>query len=278
MRYVVLRDDDTNALTPVEYLERLYRPFLDRGLPVNLATIPNVCTDVTYGEGISEGYLVAKNGAAQKLIPMGENQKLVAYLRANSGYHIVQHGYSHEIIDGKCEFDQRDRAQIVRRIAVGRTLLREAGLGTSRTFVAPYDRFSPVSMAEVAKRFQVISTGWFEWRRMPARWWPRFAAKKFRRTPHWNVGSTILLSHPGCYLSYHRPCATVLDELRASLTRRRLTVLVTHWWEFFRDNMPNESMIAVLHKTAEFLANDPEIRVVSFEDVEQGNVPWDDGD
>ena len=29
MRYVVLRDDDTNFLTPPECLERLYRPFLD---------------------------------------------------------------------------------------------------------------------------------------------------------------------------------------------------------------------------------------------------------
>jgi hypothetical protein len=46
MRYVILRDDDTNALTPVECLERLYRPFLNLGLPVNLATIPKVRTDV----------------------------------------------------------------------------------------------------------------------------------------------------------------------------------------------------------------------------------------
>ena len=42
MRYVILRDDDTNTFTPVECLERLYRPFLDLGLPVNLAVIPNV--------------------------------------------------------------------------------------------------------------------------------------------------------------------------------------------------------------------------------------------
>jgi len=28
MHCVILRDDDTNALTPVEYLEQLYRPFL----------------------------------------------------------------------------------------------------------------------------------------------------------------------------------------------------------------------------------------------------------
>ena len=46
MRTVIIRDDDTNALTPVDCLERLYRPFLVRGLPVNLATIPEVRTDV----------------------------------------------------------------------------------------------------------------------------------------------------------------------------------------------------------------------------------------
>src|SRR5881394_914723 len=61
MRYVILRDDDTSALTPVECLERLYRPFLDRGLPVNLATIPKVRTDTIGTNGLSEGYLVAKD-------------------------------------------------------------------------------------------------------------------------------------------------------------------------------------------------------------------------
>ena len=57
MRYVILRDDDTNALTPVDCLDRLYRPFLDRGLPVNLATIPDVFTRTTLPDGQLEGYL-----------------------------------------------------------------------------------------------------------------------------------------------------------------------------------------------------------------------------
>ena len=65
MRYVILRDDDTNALTPPEYLEQLYRPFLDRGMPVNLAVIPNVRTDITYGDNILEGFLLTRNGTKQ---------------------------------------------------------------------------------------------------------------------------------------------------------------------------------------------------------------------
>ena len=57
MRYVIIRDDDTNALTPVACLEHLYRPFLDRGLPVNLAAIPDVSTDTRMAQGTLEGYL-----------------------------------------------------------------------------------------------------------------------------------------------------------------------------------------------------------------------------
>src|SRR5436309_2420389 len=78
MRYVILRDDDANALTPIDCLERLYRPWLDRGLPVNLAVIPNVRTDVTTPDHKPEGFLLGHNGAAQAL-PVGRNEKLVAY-------------------------------------------------------------------------------------------------------------------------------------------------------------------------------------------------------
>src|SRR5947199_5512544 len=100
MRYVILRDDDTNALTPVECLERLYRPFLDRGLPVNLATIPCVRTDACDASGGREGFLFAQQRPAAEVatsLPIGENEKLVRYLRDTPGYHIVQHGYDHSL-------------------------------------------------------------------------------------------------------------------------------------------------------------------------------------
>jgi hypothetical protein len=55
MHTVILRDDDTCAFTPRACLERLYRPFLQRGLPVNLAVIPEVRTDVRTPDGRLEG-------------------------------------------------------------------------------------------------------------------------------------------------------------------------------------------------------------------------------
>jgi len=263
MRYVILRDDDTNAFTSVEHLERLYRPFLDRGLPVNLATIPNVSTEVICPDGKREGFLRFANGKTQTHRAIGDNPALVRYLKESSGYHIIQHGYDH----GYHEFESGNQEDISRRLREGARLLTEAGLPRSRTFVAPYDRFSRVSLQETARHFDVISSGWFELGRLPYGWWPEYSLKKAFRRPHWKVGATRLLTHPGCLLSYHRPCSSMLDEIKKAVAGRKLTVLVTHWWEYFRGNHPDDAFIEVLHQTAAWLASQPEIKVIAFDDL-----------
>jgi hypothetical protein len=269
MRYVIIRDDDTCALTPIECLESLYRPFLERKLPVNLATIPNVRSDVFYPngplKGEPEGFLVAAKDVKPGAYAIGSNQKLVQYLKKNAGYNIVQHAYHHEFVNGKPEFDIHDRADIARRLDFGTQLLLEAGFAKPRTFVAPYDRITRESYFELAQRFKVISTGWFEWKRIPTPWWGRLLAAKLQRRKHWRVQGVTLLSHPGCLLSYQRPYETMLENLKNTVRSNHLIVLVTHWWEFFRGGDRDDKFIRVLHETADFLANEPEIKVVPFE-------------
>jgi predicted deacetylase len=272
MKYVILRDDDTNALTPIEYLERLYRPFLDKGLPVNLATIPNVCTDATWAEGKPELFLMAKSGAVPKNLPLGSNSKLVDYLKSNSGLHILQHGCRHEFVNKTYEFAQENRSDIVSRLEEGARYLLEAGFRRPSAFVAPNDQLSRTSFEEVAKRFRVVSTGWYEMRRLPMSWWPKYALKKTLRAPHWKIGETILLTHPGCHLSYHNSYNTMLDQIKRSIESRRLTVLVTHWWEYFRENKPDEPFINLLHETANYLAHQKDLKVISFDDLVEQKI------
>jgi hypothetical protein len=267
MKYVIIRDDDTNALTPIECLETLYRPFLERSLSVNLATIPNVRSDVFLPNGQPEGFLATSKGVKPGSYPIGSNQRLVAYLKENQNYKIVQHGYHHEFVGSCTEFDHENRADIARRLDHGTRHLLEAGFPRPRAFVAPYDRMTRVSYQEISKRFDLISTGWFELGRMPYKWWPQFFLRKIRNVRHWRAGKTILLSHPGCHLSYHRPYGTMLEEIKKSIASRRLTVLVAHWWEFYRTGEPDHPFINILHETAEYLAGDKEIKVISFEDV-----------
>ncbi len=208
-------------------------------------------------------------GEADETVPIAANEKLTAYLRSNSGFHIVQHGCHHHYL----EFDSADRKEIGRRLDKGARLLQEAGLSKPRVFVAPYDRLSRQSLNEVATRFRVLSTGWYELRRLPYSWWPRYGFKKLRKTAHWRVGRTLLLSHPGCLLSYHHTVSTMLGGIFHYLENQRLTVLVTHWWEYFRDGQPDESFIDFLHETASYLATHPHEKVTTFEALADGQVP-----
>jgi len=272
MRYVILRDDDTNALTPVDCLERLHRPLLERGLPVNLAIIPKVRTDTKSADGQPEGFLLArpKHDGSTAALPISSNESLVRYLRDQPGYHIVQHGYHHSL----SEFDSEHADDISDKLEQGARLLMEAGFPRPETFVAPYDRFSPTSLREVARHFRVISTGWFEWRQLPVSWWPRYGLKKIFKRPHWRISRTILLTHPGCLLSYQRPYAAMLEEVKQSVRSRQLTVLVTHWWEYFRGRRPDEPFLRIFHETADWLASQPDIKVISFADLLNGHGPF----
>lgn len=266
MRTVIIRDDDTNALTPIECLETLYRPFLSRGLPVNLATIPEVRLDARTPSGEREGFLPRVPNPAVETVALAESRALVDYLHGNPLYQIVQHGCYHDTF----EFDRTDRAEVIRRLERGTQRLQEAGFTGVEAFVAPHDKISPVAYEEIAKRFRVISTGWFEWQRIPGAWRPAYLFRKLRGAPHWRVGDTQLLSHPGCLLSYMRPFDTMLDTIKAAIARSDVTVLVTHWWEYFRDGKTDERFVRILHDTAEYLANTPDIRVVSFNSLVSG--------
>lgn len=263
MRPVIIRDDDTNAFTPPECLEQLYRPFLDRGMPVNLAVIPAVRRDAKTPDGKREGFLFAANGDAQDVNPIAKNTALVNYLRTEPHYRVAQHGCHHDTF----EFSIDDEAEVSRRIEQGAAHLAEAGFAAPKTFVAPHDKFSRAAFRKCADHFNVISTGWFELARLPHAWWPNYLVKKARKAPHWRAGNTLLLSHPGCLLSRFRQRDQILNQIKAAIANSPLTVLVTHWWEYFPDGKPDSDFIAVLHQTADYLARQPEIKVAAFDEL-----------
>lgn len=263
MRQVIIRDDDTNAFTPPECLERLYRPFLDGGMPINLAAIPAVRRNAKTPDGKPEGFLFAANGSAEEINPIGEHSALVHYLRSEPGYRIVQHGCHHDTF----EFDLKDEEEISRRLNLGTRFLADAGFSTPKTFVAPHDKLSRAAYRKSVDHFRVISTGWFELNRLPHAWWPNYFVKKARHRPHWRVGDTYLLSHPGCLLSRFRPRERILDQIKTAIAESPITVLVTHWWEYFPDGKADDSFIAVLHETADYLAGLQDVQVIGFDDL-----------
>jgi len=56
----------------------------------------------------------------------------------------------------------------------------------------------------------------------------------------------------------------MLDEIKRTVESRVLTVLVTHWWEYFCNNEPDPAFVHVLHQTADYLAQQRDVKVISF--------------
>ena len=267
MRYVILRDDDTNSLTPISKLELLYRPFLDAGLPVNLATIPNVDNEATLPDGTREVFLPIKlDPSLPRYNPIGNNKELVKYLKNNRGYTIAQHGYHHEFH----EFNSVNKEDISNRLNEGLRFLQEAGFPKPTTFIAPQDKLSKVSIKEITKRFPILSTNWYEINQIPSAWWPAYLWKKLRNNSHWKVGETILLSRPRGPLSKNLPLEGMVQEFKNTIAQRKLTVIINHYWEYFDGDKPNEPFVKILHHMCDYLKNSPDIKVISFNDLLHG--------
>ena len=260
---VIIRDDDTCALTPVACLERLYRPFLNRELPVTLATIPKVATDTKMPDGQPEGFIRNGREVDAGSVPLAEHPELLDYLRANPGFRIAHHGLTHEYF----EFTSTNAEALEAKLSEGQRLFEAAGLDRPKAFVAPYDQYSVEALRVLAKRFDVFSTGWFDRRKLPLSWLPGYVLKKLSRRRHWQAGGMELLTHPGCLLSYQRDFDTMLDTVKAAVRGGELTVLVTHWWEYFDGGEENERYIDVLHSVGEWLAGESDVEVVGFDDL-----------
>lgn len=266
MRYVVLRDDDANATTPPAQLEELYRPFLDRGMPVHLAVIPEVRADIVGPDGEIEGFIQGPNAGRPANLPVEENAALLDYLHHEPGFRILQHGLRHEFVRGHYEFERDDADDLRARIDLGKERLREAGFQDPTTFVAPQDKMSRVAMREVTKQFPIISTGWYDLGKVPRRLWaPYLLSKKVRHASHFRTGRNTFFTHPGCILSYQRDPSTIVPTLRAQVLSRDVTVIVSHHWEYFRGGAPNAPYIDALRSFGDWLASQKDIRVVTFD-------------
>jgi len=272
--YVCIRDDDVNAFTPPRMLHEAYRPLLRAGLPLNVAVVPAVETDVPIDavesnyfrqEGLRQTPIVPADARGRPgRHPMTDNVEMIRFVADHPGIEIAQHGYDHAFVGGEPEFCATGKADLAERLDRGRQVLADCFGAPPAFFVPPWDRVSQEGMALVRERFKGISlknghTGCF----------PRLTRLRLRLKP-WTgpflwLGRFLVLEHPGYVVTRFHVPAYMEEKTAALVAEETVVVLVVHHWEFFYDwDEPNEPFLHAWPGILQGLIDNPDVRIMSF--------------
>lgn len=135
---ILIRDDDTNFFTKVDMLRTIHSKAWDRGFKVSLSVVP-------FQKGTDDVSVPPEVRQTGLLYPIVNNEELIKFLKdkvQRQYIEILQHGFSHSIVDGyRGEFGvniskQRDNLQS------GRESLKNVLGFSPEFFVPPYDDIS----------------------------------------------------------------------------------------------------------------------------------------
>jgi hypothetical protein len=128
----IIRDDDLSYFSKREDIDFWYKDLFLENIPVSFSAIPFV-------KGSSDVY-VGSTAEKDKEYPIGENLELVQYLKDNlNNIEIMQHGCTHETIDGIYEFERK--SGLFKETKRGFEYLNNI-FGKIGIFVAPHDSIS----------------------------------------------------------------------------------------------------------------------------------------
>lgn len=149
----IIRDDDLNYFSTPADIERWYADIFAEGIPVGFSAIPFVSphSDV-HPFYPPETALQVED----KEYPIGGNQELVAYVKGNPLVEILQHGTTHETVNGVFEYARQVPPQDALR---GREELERAFGTTVDIFVPPHDWIGTSGVLAVEEAKQDIIRG-----------------------------------------------------------------------------------------------------------------------
>ncbi len=128
----IIRDDDLNYFNKPTEIEMWYRDIFNLGIPVGFSVVPFVRVN-------SDAYGV-KIERNDKEYSINENKELVNYLKKNNFIEIMQHGCTHEIFNGKFEYESN--IDLFERTKRGKEELEKTFEREIKIFVPPHDRIS----------------------------------------------------------------------------------------------------------------------------------------
>jgi len=243
MPKIIFRDDDTSYFAEPRLLEAIYGRLWDAGLPVCLAVVPKVYGDIRvyWTDGNPHDSSIPPEHRGKDVhFSVLDNPELCQFLNDKVAAGLVEiclHGYSHIFY----EFITHQRSVIRHKLERGLTILKRAfPAATIQTFIAPYDRLSPIALSELIQAGFHISTQSVNLAAMPSL--PQLAGHQAAAI---NPRQTLYICDE--YLFSHRANpAESLQRARTALAHNELTIVCNHYWMFFHPwrATPNPEAIA----------------------------------
>lgn len=141
----MIRDDDLNYFTEPEILEETYGDVWKRGTCVYFGVIP-------FQKGEKSGQVPENFRETDKIFPVGENRKLVEFLKEKikeKRVEIMLHGYYHKSENGRPEFVAGKN--LYERVKKGKEYLEEIFNCDIRFFVPPHNEISREGVKALVK-------------------------------------------------------------------------------------------------------------------------------
>ena len=144
---ILVRDDDTNYFTSETMLESVYSEAWNQGFKVSLSVVP-------LQMGIDDISVPPDLRTSSRCYSIADNDSLIRYVRKKIGQkvvEVVQHGFSHELIDGiRGEFGGNLGKK--NEIEKGRNIIRQAFEMEPKFFVPPGEDISNQNIVEVLEQ------------------------------------------------------------------------------------------------------------------------------
>ena len=229
---IIIRDDDTSFFTRPGLLEQVYGRLWARGVPVALAVIPAQFANVRVLHRPEKNYdpsIPPEYRGLDEAYPVTENVALCDYLNGKAAEGLVEiclHGYSHTYM----EYETEDRRLIGRKLAEGKGILEEAFPDADiKTFIAPYDRVSPVALEMILEAGFDVCTNSENLKAIPA------LAHIDAYQRHLIDGGRVLYTCDEYLFTHREDPADCLAHARSRLQSENLLITANHYWTFFYD-------------------------------------------
>ena len=248
MKYILIRDDDVNFFTRPAMLEQVYGFIFENDIPINFSVIPAVNSAAKteschFGAGSPEPFLPRNIAGEDRQFPITGNHDLLRFLNAINRKEFLLHGFEHAGKGGKYEFESEDKKVIETKLTEGINLFEKAFGEIPETFVAPQDKYSRTAFAQIRNRFKTLSLGWVDSSRIPIAFYYRYLQMKLMHRNYIRDGSFLITEHPGCMFSKFMDINEMSKKLDEYIAAHRMTVIVTHHWEFFENGTLNTDLL-----------------------------------